>query len=160
MTPTTLSFVACLALVPLTQGHGQVPRRRILPEVRADVVMGETTTAHLAAGVHATSGTYFRLGIFVGAGSAWRDSACETSYRFELQGRFVLDPFRASRYGVYGIGGMVTTHDPFTNWQSRLVLGAGIELPAHGRAAMAVEAAFAGGFRISLATRRLPLGRR
>jgi hypothetical protein len=160
MSLTKLSFVACLAIVPLTQGHSQVPRRRFLPEVRADVVTGETTTAHLGGGVHMTSGTYFRLAILAGAGPAWRDSQRETSYRFELQGRFVLDPFRDSPYGVYGIGGMTTTHDPFSNWQSRLVLGAGIELPAHGRAAVALEGAFAGGFRISLATRRLPLGRR
>jgi hypothetical protein len=35
-----------------------------------------------------------------------------------------------------------------------------VELPAHGRATWAIEAAFAGGFRLSLVTRRLTLGRR
>lgn len=160
MHPVRFALVLAMTVAVTDDVLAQAPGTRILPELRADVVTGKTTTAHLGAGVHVTSGTYFRLAIFAGAGRGWRDSESETSYRFEVQGRFVLDPFRASRFGLYGIGGVSATHDPITDWQSRLVLGAGIELPAHGRAALALEGAFAGGFRISLATRRLPLGRR
>ena len=88
------------------------------------------------------------------------DEAHGASYRMEVQGRFHLDPLRTTRFGLYGIGGVVTSHDPFADWQSRLVLGAGVELPAYARATLAVEAAFAGGLRLSVATRRVPLGRR
>jgi hypothetical protein len=55
---------------------------------------------------------------------------------------------------------VATSHDPFQDWQSRLVVGAGVELPAHGRGALAVETTLAGGLRVSVAARRLPLGRR
>jgi len=135
-------------------------RRRILPELRADVVTGEVLTSQLAAGVHVTSGTYFRVAFLGGFGRAWRDHESGESYRVEVQGRFHLDPLRSTRFGLYGIGGVTAGHDPFADWQSRLVLGAGVELPAYARATLAIEAALAGGLRISVATRRVPLGRR
>jgi hypothetical protein len=144
------------------QADGQAPPagRRILPEVRADVLTGDVLTAHVSAGVHVTSGTYFRIAVFGGYGRAWDDDRDGASYRLEFQGRFHLDPLRSTRFGLYGIGGLTTTHDPFTDWQSRMVLGAGVELPAYARATLAIEAALAGGLRISLAARRVPLGRR
>ena len=135
-------------------------RRRILPEFRADVVTGDVVSAQTAAGVHITSGTYVRIALLAGYGRAWDDEQSGTSYRLEVQGRFHLDPLRSTRFGLYGIGGVVTGHDPFADWQSRLVLGAGVELPAYARATLAVEAALAGGLRVSVATRRVPLGRR
>ena len=148
-------------LVPIA-AWGQTPpqTRRILPEVRGDLVVGNVMTAHVSAGVHATSGTYFRIAVFGGYGRAWDDDRDGASYRVEVQGRFHLDPLRSTRFGLYGIGGVTTTHDPFSDWQSRMILGAGVELPAYARATLAVEAAMAGGLRISVAARRVPLGRR
>ena len=148
-------------LVPIA-APGQAPPagRRILPEVRADVVAGDIVTAQLSVGVHITSGTYVRIGVFGGYGRAWEDDQEGPSYRLELQGRFHLDPLRSTRFGLYGIGGITTTHDPFSDWQSRMVLGAGVELPAYARSTLAFEVALAGGLRISLAARRVPLGRR
>lgn len=163
MSPTKAVLAALFALVIPAPGHAQVPqgaRTRVLPEVRAELVMGETSSAHLGGGVHISTGAYVRLAILTGVGQSWQDSENGTSYRLEVQGRFVLDPLRQSRYGLYGIGGINAAHDPFTDWQTRMVLGIGAELPAHGRGALAIEAALAGGFRISIATRRLPLGRR
>jgi len=145
---------------PLPPLRAQEPVRRVLPELRVDLTISEVTSAHAAAGVHITAGTYFRVAILAGAGRAWENEAEGDSYRFEVQGRFHLDPLRSTRFGLYGIGGVATTHDPFANWQSRLVIGAGVELPAHGRATLAIESALAGGLRLSIATRRVPLGRR
>ena len=135
-------------------------RRRILPELRADVVTGDIVSAQTAAGVHITSGTYVRVALLGGYGRAWDEDQGGASYRVEVHGRFHLDPLRSTRFGLYGIGGVVTSHDPFADWQSRLVLGAGMELPAYARATLAVEVALAGGLRVSVATRRVPLGRR
>lgn len=160
------ALVAALAIAtPLSTVQSQGPRsqvveRRVLPELRADVVIGDVTTGQVAAGFHVNSGTYFRLALLAGVGRAWMDDEEGDSYRVELQGRFHLDPFRNARLGVYGIGGVTVGHDPFADWQSRLVAGAGIELAAHGRATWAIETAFAGGFRVSVVTRRLTLGRR
>jgi hypothetical protein len=141
-------------------GAQEPARRRVLPELRVDVVTGDVTSAQAAAGVHITSGTYARIAVLGGLGRAWSDGQQGTSYRVEVQGRFHLDPLRTTRFGLYGLGGVATSHDPFAEWQSRLVLGAGVELPAYARATLAVEAALAGGLRVSVATRRVPLGRR
>jgi hypothetical protein len=134
--------------------------RRILPELRADVVTGDILAGQLGGGFYVNTGTYVRFALLGGYGAAWDDGESGHSVRVELQGRFHMDPFRNARFGLYGLGGMATSHDPFAEWQSRLVAGAGVELPAHGRATWAIEAAFAGGFRLSLVTRRLTLGRR
>ena len=151
-------FVAAAVTSP---AMAQEPaRRRVLPELRADVLTGDVLTGQLAAGVHVTSGTYFRVAFLGGVGRAWHDGETGDSYRVEIQGRFHLDPLRSTRFGLYGIGGVTAGHDPFADWQSRLVVGAGVELPAYARATLAIETAFAGGFRISVATRRVPLGRR
>jgi hypothetical protein len=159
---TPASLVVCsLLLAPPPSGvEAQAPQRRVLPELRADVAVAEARAAHIAAGFHVHSGSYVRLAMLAGVGRATRDQARSDSYRFEVQGRFHLDPFREARLGLYGIGGVVTTHDAFRDWQSRLVVGAGVELPAHGRAAIAIEAAFAGGARLSVVMRRLTIGRR
>ena len=150
-----------IAFLPAFAGAQAPPQtRRVLPEVRADVVAGDVVTAQLSAGVHVTSGTYFRIATFGGYGRAWDEDTQGPSYRLEVQGRFHLDPLRSTRFGLYGIGGITTTHDPFDDWQSRMVLGAGVELPAYARATLALEVALAGGLRVSLAARRVPLGRR
>ena len=156
-------WLICLLIIPAMTaplGAQEPARRRILPELRADVVTGDVVSAQIAAGVHITAGTYARVALLGGYGRAWSDEQHGASYRMEVQGRFHLDPLRTTRFGLYGIGGIVTSHDPFADWQSRLVLGAGVELPAYARATLAVEAALAGGLRLSVATRRVPLGRR
>lgn len=158
-----VKWLACLLFVPAMTaalGAQEPQRRRILPELRADVVTGDVVSAQTAAGVHITAGTYARVALLGGYGRAWNDEQHGASYRMEVQGRFHLDPLRSTRFGLYGIGGFVTSHDPFADWQSRLVLGAGMELPAYARATLAVEVALAGGLRVSVATRRVPLGRR
>jgi hypothetical protein len=148
-------------MIPVGSLHAQQrTRTRVLPELRADVVTGDVVSGQLGGGLHVNPGTYVRFAFLAGVGRAWKDHESGTSVRFEVQGRFHLDPFRNAPFGLYGLGGIATSHDPFVEWQSRLVAGAGVELPAYGRAALALEAAFAGGLRLSLVTRRLPLGER
>jgi hypothetical protein len=163
MRKCTIALITLATLLHVAAGQaiGQVVRSRrfVLPELRADVIAADPTTAHVGLGVHVNSGTYVRLAALGGVGSVWSDGERGTSYRIEFQTRFHLDPFRASRFGLYGIGGMSGTHVP-EDWHYRLVVGAGVELPAHARTAVAIETALAGGFRISVVTRRLPLGRR
>lgn len=158
-----LPWLSCLFTIPAlsaTLGAQEPQRRRILPELRGDVVAGDVVSAQAAAGVHITAGTYVRVALLGGYGRAWKDDQDGASYRLEIDGRFHLDPLRSTRFGLYGIGGVVTSHDAFANWQSRLVLGAGVEVPAYARATFAIEAALAGGLRVSVAARRVPLGRR
>lgn len=106
------------------------------------------------------AGTYVRLAFVAGAGQWWADGESGASYTVEALGRFHLDPFRTAKFGLYGVGGVVTNRFWRAGSMSRLVAGVGVELPAHGRATWALEAVLAGGYRVSLVTRRLPLGRR
>ncbi len=162
MVLANLSIGTALLAAGASPVLGQAPpsSRRVLPELRADVVAGDVTTAQITGGLHITSGTYFRVAILAGFGRAWNDGASGDSYRGEIQGRFHMDPLRSTRFGLYGIGGVTASHDPFNDWQSRLVVGVGAELPAYARSTLAIEAALAGGLRLSLAARRVPLGRR
>jgi len=155
-----VALAAALMLIPVGQLASQPVQRRVLPELRADLSSGEVTSGHVAAGAHVSTGTYVRFAFLAGAGRTWKDGRSGDSYRLELQGRFHLDPFRNARFGVYGIGGIAASHDAFSDWQSRLVVGGGVDLPAHGRATWAIETALAGGLRVSIVTRRLPLGQR
>ena len=160
MRRSVIALVALAATLVPGALRAQRVERRILPELRADVVTGDVVSGQLAGGLHVNTGTYVRLALLAGFGAAWKDNESGHSIRFEVQGRFHLDPFRNAQFGLYGLGGVATSHDPFAEWQSRLVAGAGIELPAHERATWAIEAAFAGGFRLTFLTRRLTLGQR
>src|SRR5512145_3392890 len=86
--------LAALMLLPGGRLASQPVQRRVLPELRADVSSGDVTSGHVTAGLHVTSGTYFRLAFLAGAGRAWKDHERGPAYRFEIQGRFHLDPFR------------------------------------------------------------------
>jgi hypothetical protein len=153
--------VAALTVPGRSWGQSQsTTARRILPEVRVDGSVGDVDAAQVGGGFHVNSGTYMRLALLGGYGRTWSGDQSSLSYRIELQGRFHLDPARNSRFGLYGIGGILSNHDDFAKWQSRIVAGAGVELPAHSRATLAVDFALAGGFRFSILTRRLTLGRR
>jgi hypothetical protein len=162
-----LRMFRCLAVIALAvvgsttlPAQSQAPARRILPEVRADGSVSDVDVLHFGGGFHVNSGTYMRLALLAGYGRAWAGEQSFDSYRVELQGRFHLDPARNNRFGLYGIGGILAGHDDVAHWQSRIVAGAGVELPAHARSTIALEMALAGGFRVSLAVRRLTLGRR
>ena len=156
----SLLLAAALMAPAAAQAQPVGTTRRILPELRVDASTGTVDILHFGGGFHVNSGTYMRLALLGGLGRAWTAGQSATSYRFELQGRFHLDPARTSRFGLYGIGGITARHDDFSDWQSLIVAGAGIELPAYAHATLALEVALAGGFRFSVLTRRLTLGRR
>lgn len=143
-----------------TSGRAQSTTSTVRPEFRVELTTGDVRSALLGAGLHVRSGTYFRAALLAGFGSSWKNGERGSAARIEFQGRFHLDPLREALFGLYGIGGAAATLDAFDDWQARLVVGAGVELPAHGRGTLAIEAALAGGFRLSMVARRLQLGRR
>jgi hypothetical protein len=93
-------------------------------------------------------------------GPAWRDHEHGWSGRFDALARFLLDPFRESRVGLYAAGGLSLSHDPWERWKGGLALVLGAELPSRAGAAWAVEVGMGGGLRIGLALRRAVPGRR
>jgi len=122
-------------------------------ELRGDVVVGDRGVSQLAAGIQVPSGTYVRVAVIGGIGAAWQRGEAGRSARLEAQARFHLDPWRESAIGGYGLGGLAATWDSFERWEPRLVLGAGVELPGARGRGWAVEAALAGGLRLSVMLR-------
>ncbi len=147
------SLLALVAAATPAAGQFVFPPRRSL-EVRADALSGDVDLVQAGLGLQLPTGTYFRLGLIAAAGYAHSGGTRKGSARLEVQGRFHLDPYRQSRLGIYGIGGVVSTWDGFHPWEPRLVAGVGVELPSHGRLTWAWEAAFAGGMRIGAVLRR------
>ena len=70
--------------------------------------------------------------------------------------RFFLDPYRTSKWGVYGSGGLGGLYDGRREWRGVLVVAAGLEFPSRAGAAWAAEVGLGGGVRLSLALRQAP----
>ena len=151
--------LAALSAAPAPALWAQNPSRP-LPEFRVDVVAGRATAVQAGAGVIVPSGLYLRYVLSAAAGPAWRSGEAGASGRLDLQARFLLDPFRESRWGLYGVAGLGALYDRFERWRARVTLAVGVEAPASARGAWAVEVGLGGGARVGIALRRLALGRR
>jgi hypothetical protein len=152
---------ACVVapLVPVVPASGQGSPRP-LPEVRVDVVSGRSTAVQAGVGMILASGTYTRYVLAGGVGPAWKSGSSAMSGRVDLQARFLLDPYRESRWGLYGVAGVSGLYDRYERWRVRLEVAAGIESPPSARGAWALELGLGGGVRVGVVLRRLGLGRR
>jgi hypothetical protein len=157
---TTALACHLLAGTVASTAESQAPSRQALPELRIDASSGTVSSAQVGLGLRFPVGTYFRLAVIGAAGVAWDRHDRGHAARLELQGRFHLDPYRETRFGLYGIGGLAASHNPMAKFQARIVAGAGVELPTDDESAIAIEAALAGGVRLSLVWRRLSPTRR
>ena len=105
-------------------------------------------------------GTYTRLGINAAVGMGRAESWTLTAARVDGIGRFLLDPFRQSRTGLYGLAGVSAMYLEHDGWTPRVVLGLGLEGRAHGRRITSVEVALGGGVRLAIVVRRARPGGR
>lgn len=158
-------MVALCALVSPARAQGQTPLQvrgpaGTVPEIRLDGTFGTLSHLQVAAGLQFPAGTYLRLALLGGLGQAWQDGERRSISRLEGQGRFHLDPLQEASLGLYGLGGVAVINDDLDGWDARLVLGAGVELPSTRRLRWAVEAAVAGGLRLSVVLRGVRSGRR
>lgn len=145
------AFVAAALVAPLPVLQAQRPQPK--SEVRADLIAGTVTAAHLGAAWNVFVGPYLRTALTAGGGPARRGGEVRGSGRVEALARFHLDPLRELRAGVYGSGGLGLFYDPFNRWRPRLVALLGVEFPRHGSRAWALEVGLGGGFRAALALR-------
>lgn len=123
-------------------------------EARAEYIEARTSTLQGGAGLNVPAGRYVRLGTVVAGGVAIRGGAARGAARADLLARFLLDPFRESRVGLYGIGGISALYDGFEETRARLMLGVGVETRPRGRHVLAGELALGGGVRIAFVVRR------
>lgn len=128
-------------------------------EWRLDVVAGTRTTGQIGAGFNVPAGAYTRLGIDLAVGATRHEGATVATGRLDGVARFLLDPFRESPVGVYGIAGASLIHDG-DRWEPRLLVGVGLEGRPRGRLIPAGEVALGGGVRVGLVLRRSRRDRR
>jgi len=122
-------------------------------EWRADLFLARVDAAHAGVGSSADLGAYARLDAALGVGAAWIGSEAVASGRADLGVRFLLDPYRQERWGVYGGAGVSTRYEDGPGVRVHLTLYAGAELPGDRPWLPAIEAGIGGGVRVGLVMR-------
>ena len=133
-------------------GDSRGPTYRVV--TRADAFLARVDAYHAGAGATTDLGSYVRLDAVVGAGIARAGEERVGSARAEVVGRFLLDPYRQSRWGVYAGGGLILRHDDGPGTSGYVTLLAGAELPGAAGMQPALELGIGGGTRIGLVLRR------
>ena len=159
-----VALLAGLPAVVCAQGMPGVTRSDLTPrfrlEGRADAFLGRVDALHGGIGVATDLGTYFRLAGIVAGGAARGGSDTRASGRAEVIGRFLLDPYRQTRLGLYGGAGVLARYDDGAGTRGYLTLMVGAELPTTARRITAVELGLGSGVRLGIAIRQGRIGRR
>jgi hypothetical protein len=148
---------ACCALAADTRGSGaQAPQQALQAEWRVDGIFARTSGVEAGLGVSIPSGIYVRTGLAAGVGLGRHGAEGRT----DLLSRFSLDPFRQSRWALYGGGGISGRYRAEDDGGSRafLLLFVGLEgpLPLGQTAGWVpiIEAGLGGGARLGVGLRR------
>jgi hypothetical protein len=154
---------ACAALAVFTSfARAQAPREAVQAEVRTDAIVSRWTAVQGGLGMSFPAGLYVRSGGVIGAGGG----AKGFDSRLDLFSRFTLDPFRESRWGLYGGGGVSGRYAERDEVRAHayLLLVVGIEGPLRNASVAgwvpAFEIGLGGGARIGIALRQGIPGRR
>ena len=159
-----------LALVMLvaSRTHAQQPSAPgLMPELRADVILGNQPAVQIGGGVQLPFGYYVRLGIDGAAGLRIDDAASRAASSSRVDGRvdvlvrFLLDPFRQAKYGLSLGGGMSVRAEAGDRARPLLLVAADLE----GRRAAngwvpALQVGLGGGVRLGVVLRRGAVGGR
>jgi hypothetical protein len=148
-----------------TRAQAQVPSPSVQPEVRLDVIAGHQPAVQAGAGVQVPLGYYVRLGLEGAVGVATRDRKAlvgssdappgPLDARADLLVRFLLDPFRQSRYGLSVGGGLSARAEPGDHVRPRLLVAVDLEgrRSSHG-VVPALQVGLGGGARVGVILRR------
>jgi len=104
--PSLAVLVLCLPFCCPGRVAAQPPRSAVVPELRVDILGGRGTAVHGGAGVQIPAGAYVRVGVVAAAGTRWHDDATRADGRVDVLARFLIDPFRQSRWGLSAGGGV------------------------------------------------------
>jgi hypothetical protein len=151
--------MACLAFAGMAlRAQGQVPSPSAHPEIRLDVIAGHEPAVQAGAGVQIPMGYYVRMGLDGAVGvpvGADAPSPRRADARADLLVRFLLDPFRQSRYGLSVGGGLSARAEPGDHVRPRLLVAMDLEgrRSSHGMVP-ALQVGLGGGVRVGVILRR------
>jgi hypothetical protein len=120
------------------------------PELRVGVVAARESMALAGVAVNIPANYYVRVAASAEIGTLLTKEGGAAA-RAELVGRFLADPFRQSRWGAYGGGGVVGVWSEGSRGRGALMLVAGVDLPGAVGWKPALEIAGGGGVRVSIA---------
>jgi hypothetical protein len=156
-------MLASLAGTAAAQSGPPLPR--LMNEVRVDARWSRSNAVELGAGLIIPASPYIRTTVTAAAGYIWRDQVWARESRFEATARFLLDPFRESRYGLsFGAGvgatnsdGLFGRPDTFGNrpqrWRPFLLAISDLELRRTAGLTPAVQVGIGSGIRAGLVLR-------
>jgi hypothetical protein len=155
-----LAGAAALIVGATTSVRGQgVPSSDVSPELRADVLIGRQPAVQVGAGVQIPFGYYVRLGLDGAVGVRLDDGSgsarSRADARVDLVTRFLLDPFRQSRYGLSLGGGIGLRAEPGDHVRAVLLAAADLEGARWSSGWVpAVQLGLGGGARLGIVLRR------
>jgi hypothetical protein len=137
---------------------------RVSPEVRVDALFGSRPAVQAGAGIQVPFGYYVRIGADAAVGLRTGSiplGGARADGRVDILGRFLLDPFRQSRYG-FSAGAGLSTRLERGERATPLLL---VALELEGRRATngwvpALQVGLGGGARVGLVLRRGAAGAR
>ena len=129
----------------------QLPR---YGELRADAIVGRSTSAEAGAGLVVPLDVYTRLGVDGAVGAAWRGDATHAAGRVDAVVRFLLDPFREAPLGL-SLGGGLSVPYVAGDVHIRPYLTGVIDLEGRmrGRVTPALQVGLGGGARVGVVLR-------
>jgi hypothetical protein len=154
-----LTLVISLLASPASGQIAAGPR----PQIRADLIAGSQPAVQVGAGLQVPLGIYVRAGLDAAVGS--RIGEVSTSSRLDgrvdLLARFLLDPFRQSRWGFSAGGGLSVRAEPGERLRPLLLVALDLEGRRSLRGvAPAVQIGLGGGLRLGAILRRVPAASR
>ena len=154
--------VLIFAALPHTRATAQ-ERARVQPELRLDVIdlrSSDNRSVQLGAGLALPLGYYARLGLIGAGGISGAGGEDHGTARADVLMRFLIDPFRETRYGVSVGGGLSLQYAREGGWQEYLALVVDVEAPPMRSIVPALQVGLGGGLRIGIGLRRAQQGRR
>jgi hypothetical protein len=132
---------------------------RVAPELRADVILGSRAAVQVGGGIQVPAGYYVRVGVDAGIGvrtnrATGEGARSSADARVDLLARFLLDPFRQTRYGFSLGGGIGLRAEPDDKVRPVLLVAMDLEGPRSSTGFVpAVQVGLGGGVRIGVIAR-------
>jgi hypothetical protein len=157
-------FAAVLICTALPRARVSAQERaRVQPELRLDVIdlrSSDHRSVQLGAGLALPLGYYARLGLIGAGGIGGAGGEDHGTARADVLMRFLIDPFRETRYGVSVGGGLSLQYARGTGWQEYLAIVVDVEAPPVRSIVPALQVGLGGGVRLGVGLRRAQQGRR
>jgi hypothetical protein len=138
--------------VPLSPAGAQEPLHSYA-ELRADAVFSHANEGLLGAGVQIPLGFYTRFGLDVAGGASRERGQSLGTARGDAIMRFLLDPFRETRWALSAGAGVSVRYVDSHGWRPFLAVLLDVEGRRSGRITPAFQLGLGGGVRLGMALR-------